>query len=190
MLRDSSGALSITVLLMPAPMLEAVVDIAAEVKREEVSGVNDISIRHLPAVNISTGHTSFEEWISRILQSHGPNMRAAIAELNCSVAALVTDIFCTPALEVSRELSMPGYVYFPCSASMLALLLRSLGLGEEVAVEFEVMDDAIRIPGLSPVPSSALPMTMLDRKKSTYDWFVSTGRGYMNATGVIVNTVA
>uniref|UniRef100_A0A0E0I1R6 Malvidin galactosylase UGT88C3 n=1 Tax=Oryza nivara TaxID=4536 RepID=A0A0E0I1R6_ORYNI len=190
LLRGSGGALSVTVLLMPAPTPEAAVDIAAQVKREEASGADDISFRHLPAVDMPTGHTGVEEWISRILRSHAPNVRAAIAGLDCPVAALVTDIFCTPALEVSRELGVPGYVYFPCSASMLALLLRSPGLDEEVAVEFEEMDGAIRIPGLPPVPPSALPSTMLDRKKSTYDWFVATGRGYMNATGVIVNTAA
>uniref|UniRef100_A0A0E0LL52 Malvidin galactosylase UGT88C3 n=1 Tax=Oryza punctata TaxID=4537 RepID=A0A0E0LL52_ORYPU len=188
MLRGSGGALSVTVLLMPAPTPGSMVDIAAQVKREEASGVDDISFRHLPAVDMPTGHTGIEEWISRILRSHGPNVRAAIAGLDCPVAALVTDIFCTPALEVSRELGVPGYVYFPSSASMLALLLRSPGLDEEVAVEFEEMDGTIHIPGLPPVPPSALPTTMLDRKKSTYDWLISTGRGYMNATGFIVNT--
>ncbi|KAF0889551.1 hypothetical protein E2562_026964 [Oryza meyeriana var. granulata] len=191
LLRGSGGALSVTVLLMPAPTSEAAVAIAAHVEREEASGLQDITFHRLPPVELPNDHTGVEEFISRIVRSHGANVKAAIAGLTpCPVAALVTDIFCTPAVEVSREIGVPAYVYFPCSASMLALLLRSPELDEEVAVEFEEMDGAISIPGLPLVPPSALPRTMLDKKKSTYAWFVSTGRGYMNATGVIVNTAA
>uniref|UniRef100_A0A0D9WZC1 Glycosyltransferase n=1 Tax=Leersia perrieri TaxID=77586 RepID=A0A0D9WZC1_9ORYZ len=186
LLRASDGALSLTVLLMPAPTPEAEVVIAAHVKQEEASGDDDIRFLHLPPVEIPTDHTGVEEFISRIVRSHGPNLKAAIAGITSPVAALVTDIFCTPAIDVSREIGVPAYVYFPCSASMLALILRLPALDEEAAVEFEDID----IPGLPPVPPSGLPVTMLDRTKSTYSWFVSTGKGYMNATGVIVNTAA
>uniref|UniRef100_A0A0E0LL53 Malvidin galactosylase UGT88C3 n=1 Tax=Oryza punctata TaxID=4537 RepID=A0A0E0LL53_ORYPU len=190
MLHCSGGALSVTVLLMPAPTPEAVVDIAAQVKSEEASGVDDISFRHLPAVDMPTGHTGIEEWISRILRSHGPNVRAAIAGLDCPVAALVTDIFCTPALDVAAELGVPSYVYFTSGAVMLELLLHSPALDEEVPGEFGEMDGALNIPGLPPVPPSVLPATMLDKKKMTYKWFLETGRCYMKATGFIVNTAA
>uniref|UniRef100_A0A0E0Q8U7 Malvidin galactosylase UGT88C3 n=1 Tax=Oryza rufipogon TaxID=4529 RepID=A0A0E0Q8U7_ORYRU len=191
LLRGSGGALSVTVLLMPAPTPEAAVDIAAQVKREEASGADDISFRHLPAVDIPTVHTGIEEWVSLILRSHGPHVRAAIAGLDCPVAALVTDIFCTPALDVAAELGVPSYVYFTSGAVMLELLLYSPVLDEEVPGEFSEMDGALNIPGLPPVPPSVLPATMLHKKKmSTYRWFLETGRCYMKATGFIVNTAA
>ncbi|KAL5196548.1 hypothetical protein ABZP36_000060 [Zizania latifolia] len=189
LIRGSGGALFVTVLLMPAPTADAVSSIADHVRREEASGV-DIRFHHLPAVDLPTDHTGIEEWVSRIVESHAPNVKATIAGLSCPVAALVTDIFCTPALDVSRELAVPAYIYFTCSASMLALFLRLPALDEEVAVEFEEVAGTLDVPGMPPLPPSSLPSTMLDRTKSTYKWFVSTGRRYMDAAGIIVNTAA
>jgi hypothetical protein len=171
MLQCSSRALSLTVLLMPAPTAQAASDIAAHVRREEDGGI-DIRFHHLPHVQLPTDHTGIEEFISRIVQLHVPHIGAAISDLTCPVAALVVDIFCTPALDVSRELAVPAYVYFTSSAALLALLLRSPSLHEEVEVEFEEMEGAVDVPGLPPVPPSFLPRTMLDRKIPTYTWFV------------------
>uniref|UniRef100_A0A0D9WZC2 Glycosyltransferase n=1 Tax=Leersia perrieri TaxID=77586 RepID=A0A0D9WZC2_9ORYZ len=196
LLRASGGALSLTVLLMPAPTPEAVVDIAAHVKREEASaGADDdvdISFHHLPAVEMPNDSTGIEEWISRIVRSHGAHVRAAVAGLACPVAALVTDIFCTPALDVAAELGVPSYVYFTSGAVMLALLLHAPALDEEIPGEFAEMDGTVtlHVPGLPPVPPSALPATMLNKKKPTYKWFLDTGRGYTKAAGFIVNTAA
>ncbi|KAG8099860.1 hypothetical protein GUJ93_ZPchr0013g37313 [Zizania palustris] len=159
LVRGSGGALFVTVFLMPAPTADAVSSIADHVRREEASGV-DIRFHHLPAVDLPTDHTGIEEWVSRIVESHAPN------------------------------LAVPAYIYFTCSASMLALFFRLPALDEEVAVEFEEMDGALDVPGMPPLPPSYLPLTMLDRTKSTYKWFVSTGRRYMDATGIIVNTAA
>ncbi|KAF0889552.1 hypothetical protein E2562_026965 [Oryza meyeriana var. granulata] len=191
LLRCSGGAFSVTVLLMPAPTSEAAVAIAAHVEREEASGLQDITFHRLPPVELPNDHTGVEEFISRIVRSHGANVKAAIAGLTpCPVAALVTDIFCTPALNVAAELGVPSYVYSTSGAVMLALLLHSPALDKEVPGEFGEMDGSLHIPGLPPVPTSALPATMLDKTKLTYRWFLDTGRGYMKATGFIVNTAA
>jgi hypothetical protein len=186
---SSSRALSLTVLLMPAPTAQAASDIAAHVRREEDGGI-DIRFHHLPHVQLPTDHTGIEEFVSRIVQLHVPHIGSAISGLTCPAAALVVDIFCTPALDVSRELAVPAYVYFTSSATLLALLLRSPTLHEEVEVEFEEMEGAVDVPGLPPVPPSFLPRTMLDRKIPTYTWFVYTGRRFMEADGIIVNTAA
>ncbi|EMS45407.1 UDP-glycosyltransferase 71C5 [Triticum urartu] len=96
----SSSALSLTVLLMPAPTAQAESDIADHVRREEEqAGATDIRFLHLPSVPLPTDHTGVEEWISRIVQLHVPHIRAAVAGLACPVAALVLDIFFTPALD-------------------------------------------------------------------------------------------
>ncbi|XP_051215734.1 malvidin galactosylase UGT88C3-like [Lolium perenne] len=189
MVQCSRRAPSLTVLLMPAPTAQAASDIAGQVRREE-GGDIDIRFHHVPHVQLPTDHTGIEEFISRIVQLHVPHVGAAISGLTCPVAALVFDIFCTPALDVSRELAVPAYVYFTSSAAMLALLLRSPTLHGEVEVELQEMEGAVDVPGLPPVPPSFLPRTMLDRKIPTYTWFVETGRRYMEADGIIVNTAA
>jgi hypothetical protein len=189
MLECSSRALSLTVLLMPAPTAQAVTDIAGHIRREEAGSI-DIRFQHLPHVELPTDHTGIEEFISRIVQLHVPHIGAAISGLTCPVAALVVDIFCTPAFDVSRELAVPAYVYFTSSAAMLALFLRSPTLDEEVEVEFEEVEGGVDVPGLPPVPPSFLPATMLDRKVRTYTWFVYTGRRFVEAAGFIVNTAA
>ncbi|KAI4976670.1 hypothetical protein ZWY2020_050277 [Hordeum vulgare] len=185
---SSSGALSLTVLLMPAPTAQAASDIAAHVRREEEeAGAVDIRFLRLPPVQLPTDHTGVEEWISRIVQLHVPHIGAAVSALACPVAALVLDIFFTPALDVSRHLAVPAYVYFTSGAAMLALLLRSPSLQDEVDGEFE---GAVDVPGLPPVPPSFLPETLLDKRSPTYTWFLYTGRRYMEANGIIVNTAA
>uniref|UniRef100_A0ACD5X2Q3 Uncharacterized protein n=1 Tax=Avena sativa TaxID=4498 RepID=A0ACD5X2Q3_AVESA len=184
---SSPREMSLTVLLMPAPTPQATSEIAEHVRREEAAGL-DIRFQHLPAVKLPTDHSGIEEFISRTVQLHMPHLRAAISGLACPVAALVVDIFCTPALDVSRQLAVPAYVYFTSSAAMLALLLRAPALHEEEEEEGE--GAAVELPGLPAVPRSALPDTMLDSKNPTYSWFVYTGRRYMEANGIIVNTAA
>jgi len=188
LLASSSRPLSLTVLLMPAPTAQAASDISEHIRREEAAGAVDIRFHHLPDVKLPTDHSGIEEFISRAVQLHVPHLRAAIIGLTCPVAALVVDIFCTPALDVSRELAVPSYVYFTSSAAMMSLLLRSPALDDEVVVEFEEMEGALDLPGLPPVPPSVLPGTLLERKNPTYKWFVYTGRRYVEASGIIVNT--
>uniref|UniRef100_A0A0E0D1M6 Glycosyltransferase n=1 Tax=Oryza meridionalis TaxID=40149 RepID=A0A0E0D1M6_9ORYZ len=190
LLRASGGALSATVLLMPAPTPQQASLIADHVRREEAAAGDDIRFQRLPDVELPTDHTGIEEFISRVVRSHVPHVRAAIAGLERPPAALVFNIFCTPALDASRELAVPTYVYFTSAGAMLALFLRTPALDVEVAVEFEEMDGPLDVPGLLPLPASALPDTMLQRKKSTYEWYVYTGRRYMDVTGFIVNTAA
>ncbi|KAF7099802.1 hypothetical protein CFC21_101393 [Triticum aestivum] len=187
MLQCCSSALSLTVLLMPAPTAQAESDIADHIRREEEAGATDIRFLHLPSVPLPTDHTGVEEWISRIVQLHVPHIRAAVSGLACPVAALVLDIFFTPALDVSRDLAVPAYVYFTSGAAMLALLLRSPSLQDEVEGDFE---GPVDVPGLPPLPPSFLPETLLDKKSPTYTWFLYTGRRYMEAKGIIVNTAA
>ncbi|KAF6996850.1 hypothetical protein CFC21_013140 [Triticum aestivum] len=190
LLASSSRPLSLTVLLMPAPTAQSASDISDHIRREEGAGAVDIRFHHLPDVKLPTDHSGVEEFISRAVQLHVPHLRAAIIGLTSPVAALVVDIFCTPALDVSRELAVPAYVYFTSSAAMLSLLLRSPALDDEVVVEFEEMEGALDLPGLPPVPPSVLPGTLLERKSPTYKWFVYTGRRYVEASGIIVNTAA
>uniref|UniRef100_A0ACD5WTP9 Uncharacterized protein n=1 Tax=Avena sativa TaxID=4498 RepID=A0ACD5WTP9_AVESA len=187
LLARSGGALSLTVLVMQAPTESYRSDVAGHIRREEASGLG-ICFHHLPAVEPPTEYVGGEDFISRYVELHAAHVKAAISGLTCPVAALVIDFFCTTLLDVSRELAVPSYVYFTASAAMYALFLRLPRLHEEVTVEFEEMEGNVDVPGLPPVPPSALPSPMMDKTKPRYAWFVYHGRRFMEAQGVIVNT--
>ncbi|KAL6589871.1 hypothetical protein ACP70R_050197 [Stipagrostis hirtigluma subsp. patula] len=191
LLNRSGGALTITVLIMPEPNAKRTSEIAEVIGKVEAAGL-DICFHHLPAVEPPTDHTGIEEYISRYVQRYAPHVRAAVAGLACPVAALVVDIFCTTLFDAAHELAVPAYVYMIASAAMCALMLRSPALDEAAGdgVEFEEMGGGVDVPGLPPVPASCLPTGLENRKIPTYQWFVYNGRRYMEAKGVIVNTVA
>ncbi|KAF0899737.1 hypothetical protein E2562_024065 [Oryza meyeriana var. granulata] len=183
------GGLSLTVLVMQPPREEDVSAVAATVRREEASGL-DIRFHQLPAVASPADCVGVEEFVSRFVHLHAAHVRAAISGLACPVAGLVIDFFCTALLDVSRDLTVPAYVYFPSNAACLALFLRLPELEEEVTVEFEEMEGEVDIPGLPPLPPSSLPLPVMDKKNPNYTWFVYHGRRFMEANGIIVNTVA
>ncbi|KAL6840675.1 hypothetical protein ACP4OV_029539 [Aristida adscensionis] len=193
LLAQSGHALAITVLIMPEPVAKKwTSEIAELVRKEEASGL-DIRFHRLPAADPPTDHTGIEEYISRYVQRYAPHVRAAVAGLACPVAAVVVDIFCTALFDAAHELAVPAYVYMISSAAMCALMLRSPALDEEAgdSVEFEeAAEGGVDVPGLPPVPASCLPMGLENRKISTYQWFLYNGRRYMEANGIIVNTVA
>ncbi|XP_047084034.1 anthocyanidin 3-O-glucosyltransferase 6-like [Lolium rigidum] len=187
LLARSGGGLSLTVLVMQAPTENYRSDVAGHIRREEASGL-DIRFHHLPAVEPPTDYVGAEDFISRFVELHAAHVKAAISRLTCPVATLVIDFFCTTLLDASRELAVPSYVYFTASAAMYALFLRLPGLQEEVAGEFEEMEGMVDVPGLPPVPPSALPSPLMDKKTPRYTWFVYHGRRFMEARGVIINT--
>ena len=145
LLACAGGKLSLTVLVMPPPTEQLAAEVQGHIRREEASGL-DIRFVHLPAVEPPTDFRGIEEFLSRFVQMHSPDVRAAVAALPCPVAALVLDFFCTALLDVSRDLAVPAYVYFTTNAAMLALMLHLLALHEEVTVEFEEMEGAADMP--------------------------------------------
>jgi hypothetical protein len=184
--------LTITVLVMPEPTAKRASEIAEHIRQEEASGLG-IRFHHLPAVDPPTGHSGIEEYISRYAQLYAPHVKAAIAALTCPVAGVVVDIFCTTLFDAAHELGVPAYVYLITSAAMCALLLRSPALDEEqdAGIEFEKTEEGgVDVPGLPPVPASCLPTGLENRKIPTYKWFVYNGRRYMEASGIVVNTIA
>jgi hypothetical protein len=127
-----------------------------------------------------------DDVISELVRLYVPHVRDAIATLSSPVAALVIDFFCTAVLDVSRELSIPTYVYFAANASTLALLLHL----SESSTAAPAEGGAVAVPGLPPVPWSSLPLALQDETSISYKWFMYHSRRYMEASGIIVNTAA
>ncbi|XP_062188299.1 anthocyanidin 3-O-glucosyltransferase 2-like [Phragmites australis] len=189
LLASSGRALSLTVLVMRPPTEQQASEVEGHIRREEAAGL-DVRFHRLPAVEPPTDHVGPVEFISRCVQLHLPHVRAAMSGLACPVAALLLDLFCTEMLDLSRELAVPAYVFFTCNAAALSFFLRLPALHEEVAGEFEEMEGAVDLPGLPPMPPSSLPTPIMDRTKPCCAWYVYHGRCFMDADGIIVNTVA
>uniref|UniRef100_A0A0A9B007 Malvidin galactosylase UGT88C3 n=1 Tax=Arundo donax TaxID=35708 RepID=A0A0A9B007_ARUDO len=189
LLARSGRSLTITVVVMPAPTSKLASEIDEHIRREEAAGL-DLRFHHVPSVEPPTDHSGIEEFISRYMQLYAPHVKAAISGLTCPVAAVVVDLFCTTLFDATHELGVPAYVYMISSAAMCALMLRSPALDEEVAVEFDEVEGGVHVPGLRPVPPSCLPTGLENRKIPTYKWFVYNGRRYMEASGLIINTIA
>ena len=79
-------------------------------RTEEAAAGLDVRIHRLPAVEPPTDHAGSMEFISHVVELHAAHVRAAVSSLVCPVAALVLDLFCTPLVDVARELAVPAYV--------------------------------------------------------------------------------
>ncbi|RLN33856.1 hypothetical protein C2845_PM03G07810 [Panicum miliaceum] len=189
LLGTSGGAMSLTVLFMQMTMeANLMSDVADLIRREAGSGL-DIRFHHLPAVELPTDSHGTENFIMHFIQLHAPRVKAALSGLASPVAAVVVDYFCTTLFDAIRELALPVYVYVPCSAAMLALILRLPALDEEVAGDLGDMEGAVDVPGMPPVKAALLP-TPLMKRGPNYAWMVYHGRRIMEAAGIIVYTVA
>ncbi|KAF8714099.1 hypothetical protein HU200_028100 [Digitaria exilis] len=203
LLASSGGghAFSVTVLVMPPPPTEQQAsEVDGHIRRAEeevaaAAGDLDVRFQRLPAVDPPTDHQGPVEFISRVVELHAPNVRAAISGLPPAspVAAVVLDLFCTPLIDVARDLAVPStYVYFTCNAAALSFFLRLPALCDEVAGEFVDMDGgaAVDISGLPPVPPLSLLTPVMEKTKPECAWYSYHGRRFADADGIVVNTAA
>ncbi|BAF21639.2 Os07g0502900 [Oryza sativa Japonica Group] len=188
---DGEGpAVTVTVLVVRPATSESAAEVDAHVGRVEASGLG-VRFHRLPAVEpppMGCAAGNVQEFKSRYMQLQAPHVRAAAAELGA--AALVVDFFATGVLDAAREAGVPTYVYFTSTAALLALMLRLPALEEEVPVDFEEFDGTVDVPGLPPVPAGSLPAFMGRKESPNFKWFLYHGRRFMDADGIIINTVA
>jgi hypothetical protein len=178
---------TVTVLVVQPPTPESASEVGAHVRRVAASGIG-VRFHHLPAVDPPADCAgNVQEFKSRYMELYKPHVAAAARELGA--AALVVDFFATTVLDVARELAVPTYVYFTSTAALLALMLRLPGLDETVAVDFETFEGTVDVPGLPPVPAGNIPGFLGRKDSPNFTWFVYHGRRFMDADGIIVNTV-
>ncbi|KAF0899741.1 hypothetical protein E2562_024068 [Oryza meyeriana var. granulata] len=186
---DEGRSLTVTVLVVQPATAESAAEVDAHVKRVEASGLG-VRFHRLPAVEppMDCVAGNVQEFKSRYMQLQAPHVKAAAAEIGA--AALVVDFFATGVLDAARELGVPTYVYFTSPAALLALMLRLPALEEEVPVDFEEFEGTVDVPGLPPVPVASIPGFMGRKKSPNFTWFVYHGRRFMDADGLIINTVS
>ncbi|KAG6519078.1 anthocyanidin 3-O-glucosyltransferase 2-like [Zingiber officinale] len=188
---DTSAAhFSITILL-PGPASAPAVD--ACINSVEASGL-DIEFRRLPRVDPPTDNDGPEDFTSLLMQKLMPHVKYAVADIQrlsaAPVAALIVDFYATGALDFTRELGVPCYVYFTTSAAFLALMLYLPTLHENFPMEFEEMEEAVHIPGVCPILPLSMPAPFMSKKSGRYTCFVHHGRRFCELDGIIINTFA
>lgn len=126
-----------------------------------------------------------------LLRLSVPNIKAALKTLSLSsdIVALILDFFCTDALDVVNELSIPAYIFFTCCASALSAFLHFPYLHEQTNISFKDMADTkISFPGLPDIPAYNIPLPLLDRDDETYKGFMYHFSRIPMVKGILVNS--
>ncbi|KAG6582665.1 hydroquinone glucosyltransferase-like [Cucurbita moschata] len=124
--------------------------------------------------------------VSRSLPSLRDLFKSIVAQRN--LVALVVDQFGTVAFDVAKEFSVSPYIYFPCAATTLSLILHMPKLDESVTGEYRDLTEPIRLPGCTPIPGKELPDPFLDRENDSYKFFLDTMKRFVLAEGIFLNS--
>ncbi|CAL9763096.1 unnamed protein product [Musa acuminata subsp. burmannicoides] len=119
-----------------------------------------------------------------------PGLRDALSRLRSSdnLVAFVADIFGTDAFDVSRELGVPPYLFFPTNLLTLSLLLHLPELDATTSCEYRDLPAPLCLPGCVPIPGPDLLQPIQDRSNDAYRWVLHQARRYWEAEGILANT--
>ncbi|KAJ6926209.1 hypothetical protein NC651_010596 [Populus alba x Populus x berolinensis] len=86
--------------------------------------IPSIKFHYLPTVTLpSTKTTNYEELTFEVLRLSNPHVREQVLSIskNYTIHGLVVDFFCCAALNVAKELNIPGYHFSTSGAGILAV---------------------------------------------------------------------
>nr|QNV69589.1 glycosyltransferase [Mentha x piperita] len=117
-------------------------------------------------------------------------IRSAVAALHESknLAALVVDLFGTDAFDVSRELHIPSYIFYPSTAMALCMFLNLPELDKTVSSEYRDLPEKIKFPGCTPLHGGDLFEPAQDRTNDAYKWAIHQMKRYRLADGIVLNS--
>ncbi|KAK2983597.1 hypothetical protein RJ640_023131 [Escallonia rubra] len=150
-----------------------------------------ITFHHLPTIKLDPStYTSMEAVTFDLLRLNNPFVCEALQSISISstIAAIIMDLFCTPALSVAADLKIPAYYFFASGAGCLALFLYIPTIDKTTTKSFNEVNTLLHVPSLPPIPSFDMILPMLDRTSSEYASFVYFASQLPKAAGVIVNT--
>ncbi|KAJ8749894.1 hypothetical protein K2173_013809 [Erythroxylum novogranatense] len=113
-----------------------------------------------------------------------------LSSLSPPASALITDMSLAAAvIPITQVLNLPNYIFFTSSAKMLTLFLSYHTIfGSKHTSDLEGLD-AIKIPGLEPIPKSWIPPPLLQDKNNLLKiYFFDNGRKMTESSGILVNT--
>ncbi|XP_052196708.1 anthocyanidin 5,3-O-glucosyltransferase-like [Diospyros lotus] len=152
-----------------------------------------ISFHHLPPISPPLDPFSFpsiEAVTFELLRLNTPNVRQALRSisLSASVAAFIIDLFSTPAFSVGAELNLPTFYFFTSGASCLACYLYLPTTDRNTTGDFKDMNTLLHFPSLPPIPSSDMPLPMMERRSVEYNALIDFFVHMPKSDGIIVNT--
>ncbi|PSS04402.1 UDP-glycosyltransferase [Actinidia chinensis var. chinensis] len=151
-----------------------------------------ITFHHLPTISLSNSNSSphHETLAFEVLRLNNPYVHQALVSIskNCTVRALIMDVFCTPALSVAVELNIPAYYFFTSGACFLDALLYLPTIHRSTTKSLKDLNTNLEFPGLPPIPSTDMAKPMLDRNDEAYEGFLNASNHLPKSAGIIVNT--
>ncbi|KAK7382999.1 hypothetical protein VNO78_28664 [Psophocarpus tetragonolobus] len=129
--------------------------------------------------------------ITDIVEQQKPHVKQVVSELKLRssgvpLAGFVVDMFCTTMIDVAKHFELPSLVFFTSALAFLALMLHLHSLREQGDTDFKTQDQILIPTFANPVPSTALPSSVLNKDWDSF--FVAFGRGLLKADAIVINS--
>ncbi|PNX80291.1 UDP-glucose flavonoid 3-O-glucosyltransferase 6-like protein [Trifolium pratense] len=129
-----------------------------------------------------------------LLEAQKPNVKQAVSNIatgaeNGVLSAFVVDMFCTNMIDIAKEFSVPGLIFFTSGVASLGLILHGHTLFERDNVDSTqlLQQTELTIPSFANLfPINSLPGFML--RKEWESFFMNYAGGLKKADGIIVNS--
>ncbi|PIN22172.1 UDP-glucuronosyl and UDP-glucosyl transferase [Handroanthus impetiginosus] len=189
LLTDRDERLSITVIVMEPPMDTKTTSHIENTKNSRINFV-ELPFDESNSLEAMKSRGAFLFWV---IDSRKGAVRDTVARImdgskSTRIAGLVVDMFCTAMIDVAKELGVPSYVYFTCSAMNLRLMLHLQTLKDDLnhgLAEYEDSDFETTVPGyINPVPARVWPRPVFEKDID----FLGRMRKFRETNGIMVNT--
>ncbi|KAB5560783.1 hypothetical protein DKX38_005740 [Salix brachista] len=153
--------------------------------------IPSIKFHHLPTATLPYTKTiNLEQIVFDVLRLSNPHVREEVLSIskNYTVHGLIVDFFCSAALSVAKELNIPAHYYFTSGAGVLAVLLYFPTIHNTTTKSFKDLKTLLHIPGVPPIPSTDMPVAILEREDKAYEYIKDSSSRFPELAGVIVNT--
>ncbi|EYU19602.1 hypothetical protein ABFS82_06G104900 [Erythranthe guttata] len=146
---------------------------------------SSVTYRRLPTPALPPNSDPVEQFFE-IPRLNNPKLREAIEEISkeSNIKAIIIDVFCYSAFEVSAAVGIPTYFCNTTGAFGLCLLLHWPFVHEITSGA----DGNIEIPGCPLLHSLDLPKVLLFPRSNSYKHFVDASINMRKSAGIIVNT--
>jgi hypothetical protein len=180
--------LRITVLVIKFPHTTEV-----DVYTKSLPVTDSLHVINLPECTIPP-NTPLSSAMNALLEAQKPNVKQAVSNIttvaeNGVLSAFVVDMFCTTMIDIAKEFSVPGLIFFTSGIASLGLMLHVHTLFERDNVDSTqlLQQTELSIPSFANLfPINLLPSFML--RKEWESFFMNYAGGLKKADGIIVNS--
>ncbi|KAJ6300842.1 hypothetical protein OIU76_021609 [Salix suchowensis] len=190
-LLERDDSFSITMLLMSPPFAH---DVTTYVEKLSASHpeFQFLGLPSVPPPPLEDVIACPEHFVSIFIADHRNHVKDMIvnhvlSNKSVKLVGLILDLFCTPFVDVAKDLGVPPYIFFASGAAFLGSMLYLPDRFDNGGVTYKPTDPDSMIPSyINPVPSTVLPSLLFH--DGGYSTFVSHARKFKEAKGIIVNT--